>query len=173
MPGADRAVRAVVRVVVAVVVMAVVVCRGRLGQVVLLASSTNVHVGQYMGISLGCGSDRRRWAKSNGLRVGRQSIGWCVVWVWQRRCVSKESEWSDRRCDWLPGRVGTWIDFGVGGLLGSLAGTAGLAGFRARCSDIMDGGPAGFHDALPRKVGSGTVSTLYWRAGGSKAENER
>ena len=118
MPGADRAVRAVVRVVVAVVVMAVVVCRGRLGQVILLASSTNVHVGQYMGISLGCGSDRRRWAKSNGLRVGRQSIGWCVVWVWQRRCVSKESEWSDRRRDWLPGRVGTWIDFGGGGLLG-------------------------------------------------------
>ena len=129
MPGADRAVRAVGLVVVAaVVVEVVVVCRGRLGQAILLASSTNVHVGQYMGISLGCGSDRRRWAKSKGLRVGRQSIGWCVVWVWQRRCVSKESEWSDRRCDWLPGRVGTWIDFGVGGLAGLVGSLAGFSG---------------------------------------------
>ena len=78
MPGADRAVRAVglvVVVVAEVVMLVVVVCRGgRLGQAILLASSTNVHVGQDMGISLGCGSDRRRWAKSRRLRVGRHGI---------------------------------------------------------------------------------------------------
>ncbi len=47
----------------------------RLGQIILLASSADVHVGLDMGSRSGGGSDRR-WSESKVLRVGRQSIGW-------------------------------------------------------------------------------------------------